>query len=336
MTLRLVQLAAKNERFVALLDQGRWAVRLRGATTTYELAMTAMREGLSLQDAVNARRGGERLDLGALILGRDDGTGLRWLPPIDHPDSAHLYLTGTGLTHLGSAESRDKMHAKASAAAAHSDSMRMFLAGLEGGKPAGGSIGVQPEWFYKGDGSSIVGSGAPLESPSFALDGGEEPEIAGIYVIDMSGSPRRLGFCLANEFSDHVTERGNYLWLAHSKLRQAALGAELLTGELPGDVRGTSRVRRGSETIWEKPFLTGETNMSHWIANLEHHHFKYPLFRRPGDVHVHFFGTATLSFSDGVKVQPGDVFEIEADAFCVPLRNPLAHVSAAPVRVRPL
>ena len=336
MTLRLVQLAAKNERFVAVLEQGRWAVRLREPGTTYELAMTAMREGRSLEDAVNARRGNERLDLGALISGAGGDTGLRWLPPIDHPDSAHLYLTGTGLTHLGSAESRDKMHAKASAAAAHSDSMRMFLAGLEGGKPAGGSIGVQPEWFYKGDGSSIVGSGTPLASPSFALDGGEEPEIAGIYVIDASGSPRRLGFCLANEFSDHVTERGNYLWLAHSKLRPAALGAELLTGELPGDVRGISRVRRGAETIWEKPFLTGETNMSHWIANLEHHHFKYPLFRRPGDVHVHFFGTATLSFSDGVKVQAGDVFEIEADAFCVPLRNPLAQVNAAPVRVQAL
>src|SRR5450432_2064341 len=263
MTLRLVQLAAKNERFVAVLEQGRWAVRLQAPTTTYELAMTALREGLSLQDAVNARRGNERHDLGALISGAADGDGLRWLPPIDHPDSAHLYLTGTGLTHLGSAESRDKMHAKASAAVAHSDSMRMFLAGLEGGKPAGASIGVQPEWFYKGDGSSVVASGAPLESPSFALDGGEEPEIAGIYVIDASGSPRRLGFCLANEFSDHVTERGNYLWLAHSKLRPAAVGPELLVGDLPQDVRGMARILRDGRTLWEKPFLSGEANMSH-------------------------------------------------------------------------
>jgi hypothetical protein len=55
-------------------------------------------------------------------------------------------------------------------------------------------------------------------------------------VIDSQGAPRRLGFCLANEFSDHVTERGNYLWLAHSKLRPAALGPELLVGALPADV----------------------------------------------------------------------------------------------------
>src|SRR3546814_19715917 len=55
---------------------------------------------------------------------------------------------------------------------------------------------------------------------------------------------------------------------------------------------------RDGRTLWEKPFLSGEANMSHSIANLEHHHFKYGLFRRPGDVHVHFFGTATLSFSE--------------------------------------
>jgi hypothetical protein len=124
-----------------------------------------------------------------------------------------------------------------------------------------------------------------------------------------------------------VTERHNYLWLAHSKLRQAALGPEILIGTPPADVRGTSRIRRGGETVWEKPFLSGEANMSHTLANLEHHHFKYDLFRRPGDVHVHFFGTATLSFSDGFATQEGDVFEIEAAPFTLPLANPLARAA---------
>jgi hypothetical protein len=335
MTLRLVQFTRAGERHVASLGPDGEARRLSGVDSTYELAMNAIQEGVSLQQAVQARRGAERFDLAGLIAGNDDAA-IAWLPPIDHPDPAHLYLTGTGLTHLGSAESRDKMHAKVSAAAAQSDSMRMFLAGVEGGKPADHAVGVQPEWFYKGDGSSVVACGAALESPAFALDGGEEPEIAGIYLIDAAGNPRRLGFCLANEFSDHITERGNYLWLAHSKLRPAALGAELLTGELPGDVRGTSRVRRDGEVVWEKPFLTGETNMSHWISNLEHHHFKYPVFRRPGDVHVHFFGTATLSFADGVRVRPGDVFEIEADAFTVPLRNALSQSSEPRFELRAL
>ena len=41
----------------------------------------------------------------------------RLLAPINHPDPAHLHLTGTGLTHLGSAATRDAMHKKLSATA---------------------------------------------------------------------------------------------------------------------------------------------------------------------------------------------------------------------------
>ena len=154
--------------------------------------------------------------------------------------------------------------------------------------------------------------------------------MAGIYVISKHGAPFRVGFAVSNEFSDHVTERINYLYLAHSKLRPASLGPELLVGELPQDIRGVSRIRRGEVTVWEKPFLSGEANMSHTIANLEHHHFKYALFRQPGDLHVHMFGTATLSFADGVTAEPGDVFEIEAEAFGLPLANPLAVEAGAP------
>ena len=167
-----------------------------------------------------------------------------------------------------------------------------------------------------------------LTAPAFAGDGGEEPELAGIYIIAPDGTPCRLGFALANEFSDHVTERHNYLWLAHSKLRQAALGPELLLGLPPASIEGSSRILRDGKMLWEKPFLSGEANMSHSFANLEHHHFKYDLFRRPGDVHVHFFGTATLSFSEGVETRTGDVFEIEAAPFTLPLANPLARAAA--------
>ena len=331
MSLRLLQLElAGGKRAVASLDEERRALRLGGIASTYALAGAALAEGTSLEEAARRRMTADAVDVSGA------SPAVRLLPPIDHPDQAHLYLTGTGLTHLGSAESRDKMHALAASGGAQTDSMRMFLDGLKGGKPAGRGVGSQPEWFYKGDGSSVVGTGAALEMPAFTPDGGEEPEIAGIYLIDPNGEPRRLGFCLANEFSDHLTERENYLWLAHSKLRPAALGPEVLTGPLPADVRGTSRILRDERVIWEKPFLTGESNMSHAIANLEHHHFKYGNFRRPGDVHVHFFGTATLSFSDQVRLEPGDVFEIRADAFQLPLRNRLARAPSRTFAVRPL
>jgi hypothetical protein len=75
---------------------------------------------------------------------------------------------------------------------------------------------------------------------------------------------------------------------------------------------------------WEKAFVSGEQNMSHSIENLEYHHFKYGLFKRPGDVHVHFFGTATLSFADGVSVQAGESFEVASPQFGPALRNRLA------------
>lgn len=331
MVFRFVQLkTGDGERRLAAVDDSGLARRVTVADTLYDLAQNAIGVNATLAEAAQARDLGEEIDIPAALA---EG---RVLAPIDHPDTAHLLLTGTGLTHLGSAEGRDKMHKAAQAGEQLTDSMRMFLMGVEGGKPAPGQEGVQPEWFYKGDGQQLVGPGQPLTSPSFAKDGGEEPEIAGVYLIGPDGTPHRLGFCLANEFSDHVIERGNYLWLAHSKLRQAALGPELLTGPLPEDVRGASRILRDGAVAWEKPFLSGEANMSHTIANLEHHHFKYDLFRRPGDVHVHFFGTATLSFSEGFQTKVGDVFEIEAAPFLYPVRNSLGQAAERSVTVRAL
>ncbi len=313
---------------VARDGSGAWIVP--GAASTYALAQAALTQRRGLAEVIAARGRGEPVDLPALLAAG------RVMLPITHPDPAHMHLTGTGLTHLGSAATRDAMHSTPTEAL--TDSMKMFRMGLEGGRPADGTIGVQPEWFYKGNGHTATAPGAPLTAPGFALDGGEEPEVAGIYLIGPDGTPARIGWALANEFSDHVTERINYLFLAHSKLRPASFGPEILLGDLPADIRGTSRILRAGTVIWEKPFLSGQANMSHTFANLEHHHFKYALFRQPGDVHVHMFGTATLSFADGIKPAPGDTFEIAADAFGLPLTNPLAFDAndETPVKVTPL
>jgi hypothetical protein len=328
--MRLAQIVDEKDKR-ALVVTARGESRLvKGARTTYDLAFQAIAAGGPIRKAIADHGVGKVVDLAAALKER------RMLNPIDHKDAAHLMVTGTGLTHLGSAEGRDKMHRSLDEADTLTDSMRMFKMGLEGGKPKAGAPGVQPEWFYKGDGSTVAAPGGDLVSPSFALDGGEEPEIVGVYVISPEGQPVRVGFALGNEFSDHVTERQNYLYLAHSKLRPSSFGPELLLGDLPADVHGASRIRRGKAVLWEKPFISGEQNMSHAIANLEAHHFKYELFRRPGDVHVHFFGTATLSFSDGIKTEKGDVFEIEAEPFGLPLRNRLAIGKAAKVKVRAL
>ena len=328
--MRLTQFIDENgKRALAVTARGESRL-VKGARATLDLARHAIAEGVSLRKLIADRGVGKPVDLARVLKQR------RVLAPIDHKDPAHVIVTGTGLTHLGSAEGRDKMHKDLADPAKLTDSMRMFKLGLEGGKPGRGETGAQPEWFYKGDGSILAAPEGDLPSPAFALDGGEEPEIVGIYLIDDAGLPVRIGFALGNEFSDHVTERQNYLYLAHSKLRPASIGPELLIGDLPTDVHGVSRIRRGKEVIWEKAFLSGEQNMAHTIANLEAHHFKYALFRRPGDVHVHFFGTATLSFSDGVQTQKGDIFEIEAEAFGLPLRNRLTTERLTKARVRAL
>ncbi|MCB0080378.1 MAG: hypothetical protein KDE47_05590 [Caldilineaceae bacterium] len=316
--MRLVQFLGENdERQVGLVQaDGVTLTLLDNVLYVRDLALEAQRNNMALTAVVAAKAGATNVDYRQLI------TNNRLLTPLDHPDPAHCILSGTGLDHLGSAQARNAMHAKLSGDDL-TDSMKMFKIGVEGGKPAAGEIGSQPEWFYKGDGDWLAAPGQPLELPSFALDGGEEPELVGLYVIGDGGEVLRVGFALGNEFSDHVLEKQNYLYLAHSKLRNSSFGPELLVGEPPADIRGTARIVRGGQELWSGEFLTGEANMTYTLANIEHHHFKYRAFRRPGDVHCHFFGTATLSFAAGVTAKPGDVFEISAPQFGQPLRNPL-------------
>ncbi len=306
---------AGGARGVAIIDEEN-ALEIAGVESTRDLAWQAIRSGKTLTQQIDHSQVAEAHNYGRLL------TEQKVLAPLDHPDPAHCLVTGTGLTHLGSAAARDQMHHKISAAAEElTDSLKMFRWGVEEGKPEQGQRGVQPEWFYKGDGGIVARPGASLSVPSFSEDAGEEPEIVGLYLIGPDKRPYRVGFALGNELSDHVMERRNYLYLAHSKLRPCAFGPELLVAALPAHVAGTSRILRNDKVLWEKPFVSGEDNMSHSLANLEHHHFKYPQFLRPGDVHVHFFGTATLSFADGIRVQEGDVFEISAPAFGRPLIN---------------
>lgn len=315
--MRLVQfIDASNEKKTGIVAEDKIQV-LKTVSSVYELFHFSEEENMTIEKAALQLRSNITTDYKSLI------DQWRILVPLNHPDPYHTWITGTGLTHLGSAVSRNKMHEAIQSGQTLTDSMKMFRMGEENGKMQNGIPASQPEWFYKGNGLIAIAPGQAIHSPSFSLDGGEEPEIAGLYIINRHGIPVRIGFSLGNEFSDHVMEKINYLYLAHSKLRQCAYGPEILLGDLPADITGTSKIIRNNTVIWEKQFLTGETNMSHNIANLEHHHFKYKMFRQAGDVHVHFFGTSALSFLDNIKTQNGDVFEISATALGKPLTNPL-------------
>ncbi len=328
--MRLIQYLVGDTIATGIVRSPKEIECLQVTTSVYALAKEAIQNKLRLEDQVEQLRNGELLAYQNLI---DEG---QLLPPLLHPDPAHMLVAGTGLTHLGSADTRAAMHSKLQSDESElTDSMRMFRMGLEGGKPVAGEVGVQPEWFYKGDGDVVVAPGADIPTPGFGLDLGDEAEIVGLYINDDHGQAWRVGFALGNEYSDHKTEKINYLYLAHSKLRACAFGPELLLGELPAEVTGSSRIYRNGNLLWEAPFLSGEENMSHSIANLEYHHFKYEGFRKPGDVNVHFFGTGTLSFADGIEPKTGDVFELESAVFGRPLRNTLITraVSGAEVKV---
>jgi len=325
--LRLVQIGNGSSRRVAVVNEP-YLVCLTGAESVYDLATGSIRDRCSLSGRIHELATGERLSYDDVYSGE---SAWRLLPPVDVPGAPERVLvSGTGLTHLGSAKDRQAMHIKTATDAAKpdparpmSDSMRMFESGLAGGRPKEGDIGTPPEWFYKGNGSVLRGPFDSLTVPSHGEDGGEEAEIAGIYLIAEDGTPYRIGFCVGNEFSDHKFERHNYLNLAGSKLRECSIGPELVVGGEFVAVAGEVSIERDGKQIWHKAIETGEENMSHSLANLEHHHFKFDGHRIPGHLHVHFFGAHSLSFGEGLELQNGDWMQVRYEGYGRALRSPM-------------
>jgi hypothetical protein len=313
--MRLIQLSGAKGRRLGVVDGER--IRLLGSHhSIYDLAWAALTEGAPLAQVAEQDTADEALDYAQIYVGNSP-----WsiLPAVDHPtEPARCIVSGTGLSHIRSAANRQAMHA---AGDQITDSMRMYEWGLAGGRPDPGAPGVSPEWFYKGNGTALRAHNEPLDIPPYAEDGGEEPEIAGVYIVDSAGQPRRIGMAAGNEFSDHRFEKKNYLYLASSKLRTCALGPELVADPDFGRVNGEVSIERAGAVLWSKVIQTGEEVMCHSLANIEHHHFKFELHRRPGDVHIHFFGADAFSFGEGLSLEDGDVMQVRFDGFGKPLRN---------------
>jgi hypothetical protein len=338
MPTHLVQITDGLTRRVALVDEPHLRC-LAHFSSAYELAQACLQSARSLEEQVHASLGADTLSYDDVYAGRSPW---RLLAPLDVPSSpSRLLVSGTGLTHLGSARQRQAMHLAEPAKKpeeALTDSMRMFQWGIEGGRPAEGAAGTAPEWFYKGDGSILRAPFESLDIPSHAEDGGEEAELAGAYIVAPDGTPHRIGFVQGNEFSDHVFEKRNYLNLAGSKLRTCSIGPELITGPSFENISGVVQIERAGAILWRKDIASGEHNMCHSLANIEHHHFKFAGHRQPGQLHIHFYGADALSFGEGVILQDGDVVEVRYDGFGRPLRNPIRiePKSNYPVRVNPL
>lgn len=317
--MRLVQLTDGIDRRVAVVDEPNLRL-LEGGASVYDLAQRAISAEMTLPMLIAQYATGTSLSYDPVYEGRSDWT---LLPPLDHPDEpARCLVSGTGLTHLGSASDRQAMHNVDPDEM--TDSMQMFKWGVEGGRPEPGEVGVPPEWFFKGRGDVLRGHGKPLGVPPYALDGGEEAEVAGLYVVGEDGEPYRVGMAPGNEFADHEFEKKNYLNLAGSKIRTCSLGPEVVIAPSFESVAGRSLIEREGEEHWRKEFETGEAEMCHNLQNLEHHHFKFEPHRRPGDVHIHYFGAHSLSYGDDVRLREGDVMEVWFEGFGRPLRNPVS------------
>lgn len=319
--MRLVQLRNDTVRRVALVEEPHLYL-LTGVSSVYELALRAIAKGANLSACIAESRSEEALMYDEVYERRSPW---RLLPAFDHPhDPSRCLVSGTGLTHLGSANDRNAMHNLEPAQL--TDSMRIFQLGIEGGKPAEGCIGPAPEWFYKGNGNAMRAHGEALVVPAYAEDGGEEAEIAACYVVSPEGVPFRVGMAPGNEFSDHIFEKKNYLNLAGSKLRTCALGPELVIDHDFSSVPGTVLLERNGEVLWFSAIRTGEDEMCHSLRNIEHHHFKFEGHRTPGDAHVHFLGAGLLSFGAGIRLQHGDVMQIAYEGFGRALRNTVQRI----------
>ena len=344
-TVHLVQLVRGNERRLALVAEPD-LICLTEVEATYDLAQRCLAAAKPMAAEAESLATAERLSYDEIYSGNSD-----WhlLPPIDMPGHpTRVLLAGTGLTHLGSARERQAMHLADQAKhpdapfvqeqPVATDSMRMFQWGVEQGRPAEGHIGIAPEWFFKGDATMLRAPFEPIEIPFHAEDGGEEAELAGVYLIAPDGTPHRIGFTQANEFSDHAFEKRNYLNLAGSKLRACSIGPELVLTADFIDIPGEVSITRQDATLWHKRIATGEANMCHSLANLEHHHFKFVGHRQPGAVHVHFFGADALSFGAGISLKQGDIAKVHFEGFGRPLVNPITVEPPAnhPVGVRSL
>jgi hypothetical protein len=103
-------------------------------------------------------------------------------------------------------------------------------------------------------------------------------------------------------------------------------------------VPGVVAIERDGHLLWSHEIKTGDAEMCHSVRNIEHHHFKFAGHRRPGDMHVHFFGADAFSFGAGVELHDGDVMNVNFEGFGRALSNPIMIDRAADkiVAVMPL
>src|SRR5437773_11228453 len=100
----LSQVKHKGAVAVVARELGSAGRIVKNAQGVYELALEAADQSRRLADVIREHGLGDSLGLDRAYAAGD------LLAPISHPNPANLHLTGSGLTHGGSAAPRARMH----------------------------------------------------------------------------------------------------------------------------------------------------------------------------------------------------------------------------------
>src|SRR6186713_358422 len=104
---RLVQIRNGHGRRVALVEEPHLRL-LDEFNSVYALAAAAIASRTPLIGLIRKHATTDSLEYDPVYYGKSDW---KLLPPVDHPhEPAACLVSGTGLTHLGSAKDRQAMH----------------------------------------------------------------------------------------------------------------------------------------------------------------------------------------------------------------------------------
>ena len=300
MVTRLVQLEHPGfGRRVALADGD--DLHLLGTyRSAYAFATAALDTGHKLRDLLSTDLTGIALDYHAV-----HGLSSEWrfAPAFDVPeDQSHCLVTGCGRTY--------------------------------GAPPAPGDTG--PTLFHKGTGECLRAHGEALEIPPFGRGGGEEAELAAVYIIGKDGIPRRVGFAQGNEFGDPALSAADPGAVSHAKLRTCSLGPELLLDASISDVAGSIEIERANSVLWSQKFRAGESHMQYNLREVEQSLFRHAAHRKPDHGHVHYLGAAQGTYQGGTVLEAGDTVTVAFEGFGKPLVNRIARPEFEVPKIVPL
>lgn len=315
--MNILQFCKNNSNYVGIIN-GTIVNYIKKSISIYELAINSIKEELKLSDYIKKNFTFDELDYNEIA-----NNYSFTLPMMPH-DLNHCFVSGFGLTHFNSV----LLKYDANRGGRFADAQRVYLNGLDRGKPKDNEVGSRPGWFYKGNGHNLIKTGESLSVFNDSVHVGEEPELAFIYLIGKNKIPYRVGFCLGNELTDHGLEDDSAYYIAQSKFLSGAINSEICIGALPEKLLGTVEIFKNDEKKWSSDFCTGSSKMIHSLENLEYYYFRNNMNLNENDVHFLFLGVDRMSFSDGYTIEPDSEIVISSDTFKTKLVNTVRQVQS--------